>query len=100
MVDLTRGTFLHLPNANLIGTAGSVLILPTGFDTSAFHSFSTQGTIQQQPIHVAGTPFVIPAGQSVIASYVIADPVQVDGTLTGSATLTGGLTIAIVRDRL
>jgi hypothetical protein len=78
LVDLSASALTNASNTTLAGRAGSLLVLPAGFDpATGFASFSTQGSV-----HTSGTPLNIPAGTGFNLRGTINDPVVLGGTLS------------------
>ena len=71
LLDLTSGTWQNLGGTTLSLGAQSLLIVPSGFNTSSLGGFSSLGLV-----HTTGTTLVVPAGQAVVGAGAINDLVE------------------------
>jgi T5SS/PEP-CTERM-associated repeat protein len=94
LVDLTAGTWKNYSDWSVNVGANGLLIIPAGFNPStAFAGITTAGL----PVHVAGTPLAVPAGQGFSGSGSISDPVVCQGTIAASGgplSLNNGLVLS------
>ncbi len=90
LVNLGRATLLDVSQVSLAAQANSLVILPPGTSAASFLQYSNAGGLTAS----AGAPITIPAGHTVNGSSgVCDDELVVLGTLTGSATLYGGILV-------
>ena len=91
LVDLTSGTWKNYSGWSVNLGPGSLLIVPSGFNTATgFAGFTDSGL----PVHVLGTTLTVPAGQSFSGMGQISDPVVCQGTIAGSINLNNGLALS------
>jgi len=91
MVNLGHATLSNISQVSLAATtANSLIILPAGTNTANFASFDNSNGMTVY----AGSPITIPAGATIDAGSGNADDlINCSGTLTGSATLNGGILV-------
>ena len=88
--DLSGGTLQNLGSISVSIGVNSLLIVPPGFNPpTAFASYSCLGLT-----HTIGTTLTLPAGQGFVGDGTISDPVNCQGTITGSINLSGGLMLS------
>ncbi len=89
ILDMTSGTWENMQGTSVNMGAGSLLIVPSGFNTSTqFASYNSLGLT-----HTAGTTLTIPAGMGFSGQGTISDPVVCQGSISATA-LTNGLVIS------
>ena len=77
ILDLSSGTWQNLAAISLSMGTNSLLIVPAGFNLSTvFAGFSTLGMT-----HTVGSTLTVSAGQHVVGSASINDPVNCQGTI-------------------
>ena len=93
ILDLTSGTWQSLGKLSVSMATNSLLIVPTGFNTSTgFASYGSLGVT-----HTLGTTLTVAAGQSIVGTDTIADPVVCQGAITASGgpiNLFGGIALS------
>ena len=93
LVDFTQGTFQNAKSISLNIGANSLIIVPAGFDTTVFGSYTCTGLT-----HIAGTTLNLAEGQGFGGSGSINDPVNCQGTITavpnGYIDLNNGLILS------
>ncbi len=95
IIDLS-GNLQNVGSMNVSLAAGSLLIVPAGFDPTT--GFGNLSGASSSIIHTAGSPLVLPAGQGFGGCGSINDPVNCQGTITAAASgwieLNNGLTLS------
>ncbi len=90
LLNLNRATILGLSQVSIVGQVNSLIILPAGSSTASFLSYSNLNGLTA----VGGTLVTIPAGYSVTGGVgEIDDLVVCGGTLTGTPSLYGGVSM-------
>src|SRR5208283_3620618 len=94
ILDMTSGTWQNLAALSVSMSANSLLIVPSGFNTSTdFAHYSSLGLT-----HTLGTTLTVPAGRGFVGSTSISDPVTCQGKIIaspgGTINLSGGLTLS------
>jgi hypothetical protein len=90
-VDFSQRSPTGTANANVVGGAGALIILPAGSSPAMFSTYANAGKT-----HIAGTPLTIPPAES-FSSWRgnLYEDVNLQGTLNGSELhLQKGLTIS------
>jgi hypothetical protein len=85
LVDLSAGTLTASPNAHVVGKAGSLIVLPAGFDpNTAFGYYSNLGKTL-----ISGDTLFINAGEKYELSGELHEKVSVAGTLFDISLMNG-----------
>jgi autotransporter-associated beta strand protein len=92
IVDLSSGTLVSPGSMSLTIGANSLVLVPSGFSTASFHSYTNPGLT-----HNVGLPLILTATQGFSGRGTLADHVYCYGAIsaaTGGINLNGGVTVS------
>ena len=93
IVDLSKGSIVNAGSLALTINTNSLLLLPSGSSTAAFHSYTSAGLL-----HDVGTPLTVSSGTGFSGNGSISDHVTCYGTISaasgGAINLNSGVTVS------